>query len=404
VTDATATALETAAAGTPWWAAPLIAAARSLECGMLTLHFASGAQLRVAAPRPGPAADMRIHRARAVWRILLEGDIGLGESYRDGDWDSGDVAALIELAARNRDAAARVADARGPWRLWHRLSHLAHANTRTGSRRNIQAHYDLGNDFYALWLDETLTYSAARFDRPGLSLAEAQHEKYRRLITDLDLAPGQSVLEIGCGWGGFAEAAARHGAHVTGLTLSPAQLAYAQARIEAASLAPNADLRLEDYRDVQGTFDRIVSIEMFEAVGEENWPQYFAAVRDRLKAGGRAIVQTITIAEDRFAHYRRSTDFIQKHIFPGGLLPSEPAFAEASKQAGLRLERTDRFRAGYAATLAHWAQAFRARGRELEVLGFDARFRRLWEFYLGYCEGGFRAGTLDVQQFHLSRP
>ena len=284
-----------------------------------------------------------------------------------------------------------------PARAWYWLKHRLRRNSRAGSRRNIHAHYDLGNEFYRLWLDPGLTYSSAWFDgHYDMPLAEAQTAKYQRICTVLDLRPGMRVLEIGCGWGGFAELADRAGLKVTGLTLSPAQLAWAQHRV------PAADLRLQDYRDNKEQFDHVVSIEMFEAVGERWWPTYFRTVANALKPEGRAVIQSITIRDDLFAAYRKGTDFIQQYVFPGGMLPSRAAFRSAAARQGLAVRNEYAFGLDYARTLAEWRVAFEARWPEIQKLGFDETFRRLWRMYLCYCEAGFRAGSIDVVQFELA--
>ena len=404
MTQASSLALPQLAVSAPWWARPLVAVAQRLEAGSLALTFPDGATLNLAGRRPGPSADMTIVRPRAVRRLVLEGDIGLAEGYRDGDWDSRDLVALIELAALNDSAVRPASTGLAPWRLWHRALHRLHANSRAGSRRNIMAHYDLGNDFYAKWLDETMTYSSALFTPHARSLPDAQQAKYERLMDTLGLSADDTVLEIGCGWDGFAEAAARRGAQVTGLTISPAQLAFARERLSRAGLGSRADLRQQDYRDVGGTFDRVASIEMFEAVGKEHWPRFFATVYDRLKPGGIAAIQVITIAEDRFSRYRREADFIQRLIFPGGMLPSERAFVNGAEAAGFTVDDVFRFGGDYARTLNHWARAFRNAEPTLASMGFDVGFRRLWTFYLAYCEAGFRAGSIDTIQVRLVRP
>jgi cyclopropane-fatty-acyl-phospholipid synthase len=277
-----------------------------------------------------------------------------------------------------------------------RLRHWLNRNSRQGSRRNIMAHYDLGNEFYAQWLDPTMTYSSALFAGGEASLAGAQVAKYSRILERLQAAPGQRILEIGCGWGGFAEAATGQGLALTGLTLSPAQLAWAQRRV------PSADLRLQDYRDVNGRFDHIVSIEMFEAVGERYWPAYFRTLARCLKPQGRAVVQSIVIRDELFASYRRGTDFIQQYIFPGGMLPSPSVFAREAGRQGLCVRDAFAFGDDYARTLALWREQFEARWPQIAALGFDETFRRLWRFYLAYCEAGFRAGNIDVMQFELA--
>ncbi len=337
-----------------------------------------------------------VHDEAMFGQVLARGDIGLAESYLDGAWDSPDLAGLLTLLANNRDSLARAVFGSWPALLAARLRHLLNRNSRAGSRRNIMAHYDLGNSFYSLWLDPGMSYSSALFS-PGNdgSLALAQDAKYRRILARLQARPGQRVLEIGCGWGGFAEMAVQAELQVTGLTLSPAQLEWAQKRV------PGADLRLQDYRDTRESFDHVVSIEMFEAVGERWWPGYFKTVAQALKPGGKAVVQSITIRDDLFPAYRRGTDFIQQYIFPGGMLPSRAEFRRVAAREGLVVRDEHAFGLDYARTLAQWRGAFAANWSEIAALGFDERFRRLWNFYLCYCEAGFRAGNIDVVQFEL---
>jgi cyclopropane-fatty-acyl-phospholipid synthase len=361
---------------------------------------------------------LQVHDEAVFGAVLARGDIGFGEAYLDGQWDTPDLTALLTLLAQNREVLKRAVY--GSWRalLAARLRHWANRNSRAGSRRNIMAHYDLGNDFYQQWLDETMSYSAALYS-DGADLATAQRAKYRRILRQLGAKPGERVLEIGCGWGGFAEMAAADGLAVTGLTLSPAQLEWAQRRVATAdqpegrrtprsggpeqgegwSKAPH--FRLQDYRDTAERYDHIVSIEMFEAVGERWWPSYFQTVARSLKPGGRAVVQSITIRDDLFAAYRRGTDFIQQHVFPGGMLPSRAAFRKAAARQGLAVKDEFAFGRDYARTLAEWRLAFETNWERIAPLGFDQRFRRLWRFYLAYCEAGFLAGTIDVVQFEL---
>ncbi|MCG2576985.1 cyclopropane-fatty-acyl-phospholipid synthase family protein [Dechloromonas sp. XY25] len=340
---------------------------------------------------------LQVHDEAMFGRVLARGDIGLAEAYLDGQWDSSDITGLLALLARNRDVLARAVY--GSWRqlLAARLRHWFNRNSRTGSKRNIMAHYDLGNDFYRLWLDPSMSYSAALY-RPqdDGSLLAAQHAKYRRIVDRLQAQAGETVLEIGCGWGGFAEMAVQEGLKVTGLTLSPAQLEWAQRRV------PQADLRLQDYRDTTEQFDHLVSIEMFEAVGEQWWPTYFATVARALKRGGKAVIQSITIRDDLFASYRHGTDFIQQYIFPGGMLPSRSAFRRAAERQGLQVTDEFAFGTDYADTLAEWRAAFESNWPQIAELGFDETFRRLWRLYLCYCEAGFLAGNIDVVQFELT--
>jgi cyclopropane-fatty-acyl-phospholipid synthase len=310
---------------------------------------------------------------------------------------------LFRLAIQNEDAAATV---HGTWwaLLFKRLAHwVFRDNNRKGSRRNILAHYDLGNSFYELWLDPSMSYSAAIFkDGVDSDLEHAQHAKYDRLLDLIQARPGQHILEIGCGWGGFAERAARRGLKVTGITLSDEQLAWAQARMQRQGLSEQVTLSICDYRDVQGQFDHIVSIEMFEAVGLRHWPGFFSMVKRSLKPGGQAAIQTIDIADEQFETYVRSTDFIQQYIFPGGMLPSPSRFRELAQNAKLSVVDEFSFGLDYAETLNRWLQQFEAKLQDVRELGFDESFVRIWRMYLAYCEAGFREQRTDVKQWLLS--
>jgi len=379
-----------------------------LRRGTLDLQLPDGSQAHfVGSDGTEPHAAIRLHDWRVCGAALRSGDIGFAEAFIEGGWTSPDLASLLRLLIANREAIESVVY--GSWwgSLLHRLRHLLNRNSRQGSRKNIHAHYDIGNSFYRLWLDETMNYSSALFEgdrtRPS---PEAQRAKVRRALVESGIMPGQRLLEIGCGWGALAEcAAAEFGALVTGVTLSTEQLAYAQQRIDKAGLAPQADLRLQDYRDIRDEpFDAIVSIEMFEAVGREYWDSFFATLNARLKPGGRACIQTITIRDDLFERYLRSTDFIQQYIFPGGLLPSPQAFREQVAKAGLVVAGECAFGADYAETLRRWRADFLRHDAQLRGLGFDARFMRIWEFYLAYCEAAFDTGNTNVMQFTLQRP
>ncbi len=387
-----------------FWPRILASAVRRMAAGQLTLIDPVGRTEVIAGDKPGPQATLALRRPRAVRRLIAGGDVGFAESYLDGDWDSPDLAALIELAARNEHTMAEATRGLGIMRTWHRLRHVLRPNSRTGSRRNIAEHYDLGNDFYRLWLDPTMTYSSAIFTDPQLPLSEAQMAKYKRMADSLELKPSHKVLEIGCGWGGFAEfAAGTYGCKVTGITLSQEQQKFARERVAKAGLADKVDIELIDYRDVPGSFDRIASIEMFEAVGEAHWPVFFEKVRNLLSPGGLAALQVILIEEARFDLYRRSADFIQRYVFPGGMLPSPSAFVRAAEAARLRIDEAYHFGLDYARTLAEWQVAFQQAWPRVAALGFDAKFKRLWEYYLAYCEGGFRAGSIDVAQYRMKR-
>ena len=363
--------------------------------GMLEVRLPDGSSRLFGSGEHG--VTLQVHDEAMFGQVLARGDIGLAEAYLDGHWDSPDVTGLLTLLTRNRDALKKAVY--GSWRnlLAARVRHWLNSNSRAGSRRNIMAHYDLGNDFYKLWLDPGMSYSSALYRAvDGGDLGTAQRAKYRRILRRLHADPGQSVLEIGCGWGGFAEMAVQEGLQVTGLTLSPAQLEWAQKRV------PEADLRLQDYRDISEQFDHIVSIEMFEAVGERWWPSYFGTVAKALKPGGRAVVQSITIRDDLFADYRKGTDFIQQYVFPGGMLPSRSAFRAAAAKQGLIVRSEYAFGDDYARTLAEWRHAFELKWPQIAELGFDEHFRRLWRMYLCYCEAGFLAGNVDVVHFELT--
>ncbi len=379
--------------------------AARLAVGSLTVQTPSGEWLTFASAIPEPAATLVLHRWRTLQRILLDGDIGFAEAYLDGDWSSPDLPALIELAALNDSALGAAIDPALPRRLFIRLRHALSANSRKGSRRNIPRHYDLGNDFYAQWLDAGMTYSSAIYRSPDAAIEVAQQTKQDRTIELLDLKGGDRVLEIGCGWGALAERIVRDGkSHLTGITLSPAQLEVATKRLSAAGLDRRADLRLQDYREVKGKFDRIVSIEMLEAVGQAYWPTYFATLRDRLVPGGVAVLQGITIEDRRFDNYRNNVDFIQRYIFPGGMLPTIPEMRRQIDRAGLRLISMETFGQSYARTLAEWNSRFQAAWPKIEKMGFSLRFKRMWEYYLCYCEGGFTAGAIDVGLYKIECP
>jgi cyclopropane-fatty-acyl-phospholipid synthase len=382
--------------------------ARCIQAGKLNIVLPDGSTHHFEGPEPGPSATLIIHDPRMVAKLAFGGALGLAESYLDGMWGSPHVTEVLRLGTAN-EAAFDAMFLRGkPWaRFVSWAIHRLRPNTRKGAKRNIAEHYDLGNDFYTAWLDPTMSYSSAYYGSGANDLVGAQQEKYRQLCRALELQPGMSVLEIGCGWGGFAElAASEFGVIVTGITLSKEQLAYAQARMQKAGLADRVTLRLEDYRDTRGSFDRIASIEMFEAVGEEYWPAYFNTLRDRLKPGGKAGLQVITIADRLFADYRKTADFIQRHVFPGGMLPSPARLREEIAAAGLHLRETLWFGQDYAETLKTWQANFQARWGQITGLSaqYDERFKRLWEFYLGYSEVGFAAGFTDVGQIVIHRP
>ncbi len=348
---------------------------------------------------------LRLHDWSMFAAVVKSGDIGFAETYIDGGWSTDDLTGLIELFIHNRQAIESLFHGKWWGQLLYRVRHLLNRNSRSGSRKNIHAHYDIGNDFYRLWLDPSMTYSSALFSKGHDSnLQQGQEAKYRRILGQLAVKPGEQILEIGCGWGGFAEVAARvGGARVRGLTLSNEQLQYAQQRLADADLADRTELLLMDYRDSNGQYDAIASIEMFEAVGEAYWPAYFECIARNLKQGGRACIQTIVIADELFENYRKGTDFIQQYIFPGGMLPSPSAFRAEAEKHGLCIVNEFSFGPDYARTLAEWRDAFKQRLPQVRKLGFDERFQRTWEFYFGYCEAGFRAGSINVMQFTLKK-
>ncbi|NTE56907.1 class I SAM-dependent methyltransferase [Agrobacterium tumefaciens] len=369
----------------------------NIDSGRLRIILPAGGSVEKSGEKDGSEAILVLHNWRAIRRLLLNGDIGFAEGFIEGDWSTPDLTALIRFAAQNRQAFEASMRGSLPMRMLNRMGHRLNANTRRGSRRNIEAHYDLGNEFYRQWLDPSMLYSSAIFDDATPTLEAAQVQKLARIAEKLQLNDGETVLEIGCGWGALAiHLATQHHADVTGITLSPSQLHWAQDAAEKADRAGRIDLRLQDYRDVDGQFDRIVSIEMFEAVGEAYWPSYFETLKRCLKPGGHAVLQIISIEQNRFDTYRRKPDFIQKYVFPGGFLPCDAALEIAVGTAGLKLTETELFGQSYARTLAEWRQRFHARWQTISLLGFDDRFRRLWDYYLCYCEAGFAEGTINV--------
>lgn len=380
------------------------ALAKRIHIGSFDVTVPEGARRRYTGPQPGPVGAITINNPRMARRMVMGGNIGLGESYMDGDYDSDDLASFLTVGALNSDALDEVLRGSALYRGINRVMHGFNANSHRGSRKNIAYHYDLGNSFYREWLDPTMTYSSADFVDDGHGLEAAQARKYDLLLDRLDAAPDDHVLEIGCGWGGFAEHAAKtRGCKVTGITISRAQHDFARARIQREGLNDKVEIRLQDYRDTQGQYDRVASIEMFEAVGEEYWPLFFDNLRQRLVEGGRAALQVITIADRHFEYYKSRPDFIQRYIFPGGMLPSPHAFTEASESAGLTVDQMEGFGESYARTLAEWNRRFQAAWHRLKPMGYDERFKRMWEYYLAYCEAGFRAGSIDVQRIQLAK-
>lgn len=363
-----------------------------------TLHFIapSGERQSFAGSEQGPQAEFAIASWDVIRRLVARGDVALGEDYIAGNWTTPDIEALFRFFLMNLEALDGFANGSLIQRSFLSLhNRLVRRNNRRGSQRNIRAHYDVGNQFYSLWLDRTMTYSSALATDKAPTLESAQENKYGRILSRFE-RDNASVLEIGCGWGGFAEQAVAKNHRVTGLTVSPAQHEYSSKR-----LGDQADIRLQDYRDVGGTYDMIVSIEMFEAVGEQYWASYFSQLRDRLKKGGKAVVQTITIRDELFEGYRRRSDFIRHYVFPGGMLPSTQRFTQEAANAGLKLSDQHFFGQDYAETLRIWNKRLHARRADVLALGYDERFLRNWHYYLGMCAAAFAVGRTDVAQFEL---
>ncbi|WP_374762905.1 class I SAM-dependent methyltransferase [Yunchengibacter salinarum] len=368
--------------------------------GALSVDLPDGRVLYQPVRTKGPEARLTIRHPRAARRLILSGQLGFAEAYVNGDLGIDDPTSLFHWFIQNE--AALDAPTRGSWLMARlaRLGHLLRDNDRRGARRNIAYHYDLGNSFYEAWLDRSMTYSSALFQHLDEPLKVAQARKYATITDWLDPRPGDHLLEIGCGWGGFAEHLSRSkGTALTALTISEAQHAYARTRL--APLGRENSIRLQDYRDVTGRYNGIASIEMFEAVGEAHWPTYFERVKSLLADGGRAVIQVITIEDARFETYRKSADFIQRYIFPGGMLPSPTVFREHAARAGLTVTRDMTFGRSYGETLRRWRAAFETAWPRLESMGFDAQFRRLWRYYLAYCEAGFDSGAIDVGLYQL---
>ncbi|WP_417524883.1 class I SAM-dependent methyltransferase [Marinovum sp.] len=389
----------------PRYFSQVFAAASAMQHGRLDFVLPDGRRFRAVGAQPGPVAELIVHNTDIFARLIREGDLGFCDAYLDGWWDTPDLMAFLDLVHADNDDLYDGFPGMGLVRAYERLRFWLNGNSRRQARKNISYHYDLGNDFYGLWLDDTMTYSSALFDTGQESLEGAQIAKYASLVDQMGVAPGDHVLEIGCGWGGFAEYAARErGLKVTGLTISKAQFDYAQDRIAKAGLTDQVEFKLQDYRDERGQYDGIASIEMFEAVGEKYWPVYFDTLRDRLRPGRTATLQIITVQDKRWEVYRRGVDFIQKYIFPGGMLPSRKALLAEIEQAGLGVLRSVEFGESYSQTLRRWHETFNARWDEVAQLGFDDRFRRMWNFYLTSCAATFHSGNCDVTQITVRRP
>jgi len=374
-----------------------------LRRGSLELTLPGGGSRVFHGRSDGVQARIQLNNFGVLWKSVRRGTVGFAESYIDGDFETSNLADVFRFFLDNKPD---LEDAGRGWfkvRRHDRKFHRRRRNSVRGAKRNITDHYDLGNEFYAQWLDETMTYSSAYYTAPEQPLAEAQRAKYNKVLAALGESADGRLLEIGCGWGGFAEAAGQRGAQVDGITISQSQLDYARARMDAAGLSNICRIEERDYRHTSGQYDGVVSIEMIEAVGEEHWPRYFQVIYDRLRRGGHAVLQCITISEDFFETYRRQVDFIQRYIFPGGMLPCGSIIGREARRAGLELDGVETFGPSYARTLWTWRDNFHARWPSIRELGFDERFRRLWDYYLTYCAVGFERGTIDVGLYKLTK-
>jgi cyclopropane-fatty-acyl-phospholipid synthase len=379
--------------------------ASQLNHGRLEFHLPDGRIFSAEGRKPGLTAVINVHNPDCFARLIREGDMGFSDAYLEGWWSSPDLQVFMDTILDRNEEVFDGFPGMGFLRVFERFRHWMHSNSKEQAKKNIAYHYDLGNEFYSKWLDETMTYSSALFSSDQQDLSKAQIAKYKSMVDQMGVKPGDHVLEIGCGWGGFAEyAAGQRGLRVTGLTISKEQHDYAVERIKRAGLSDMVEIVMRDYRDEVGVYDGIASIEMFEAVGENYWPTYFNTVRERLKPGAKATLQIITIAEKRFAAYRKGVDFIQKHIFPGGMLPSVEALTDQITRAGLLRLNSIEFGDSYSLTLRRWHEIFNDKWEEVRELGFDDRFKRMWNYYLTSCAAAFQSGNCDVTQVTLERP
>jgi cyclopropane-fatty-acyl-phospholipid synthase len=382
---------------------PLFAALERVEYGRLTLEMPDGHARTFSGSKPGPDAHIRLHHMKALNATITHGQNGFAEGYINGEWDSDDLPATITFGLMNAPALEKFFYGNLWYNLLLKLRYWFQNNSRQGSRKNVKAHYDRGNDFYALWLDESMTYSCAIFgDKKHLSLEEAQQVKYRRILDKLGAIPGQHILEIGCGWGGFAEAAARDSLRVTAITLSEPQADYARERMKKADLHRLATVKLADYREISGEYDHIVSIGMFEHVGEKYWPTFFRAIKHHLKVGGKAMIQTITLDDALFEETRGMTGFIEHYVFPGGMLPSKTRFRQYAEKAGLECREMFTFGQDYQQTLTHWLRRFEASIEKIRALEYKEDFIRMWRFYLASCIAAFATKRTDVMQVEIT--
>ncbi|MDC0136336.1 cyclopropane-fatty-acyl-phospholipid synthase family protein [Sulfitobacter sp.] len=389
----------------PRYFARIMGMASSLRYGRIDFVLPDGRKFRAEGQNPGPVAELDIHNVDLFARLIREGDLGFCDAYLDGWWSTPDLQAFMDFIHADNEDIYDGFPGMGLVRKFEQLRFWLQRNSKEQARKNISYHYDLGNDFYGLWLDDTMSYSSAIFTDPQQSMETAQIEKYKSMVDEMGVKEGDHVLEIGCGWGGFAEyAAAERGLNVTCLTISEEQFNYAVDRIEKAGLSDQVTFKLQDYRDEKGLYDGIASIEMFEAVGEQYWPVYFETVRDRLKPGKTATFQIITVAHRRWQVYKRGVDFIQKYIFPGGMLPSPVVLREQIEKAGLAVEKSVEFGKSYDITLRRWHETFNEKWDQIAALGFDERFKRMWNFYLTSCAATFDSGNCDVTQITVRKP
>ena len=389
----------------PRYFSQVFSIAKSINQGSLDFVLKDGRRFRAQGKLPGPMAEIVIHNPDVFARLIREGDLGFSDAYLEGGWTSPDLQIFMDLMNADNDHVYDGFPGLGLVRTYEKMRFWLNSNSRRQAKKNISYHYDLGNDFYRLWLDDTMTYSSAKFETGQESLEAAQTRKYASMIDQMGVQPGDHVLEIGCGWGGFAHyAAGERGLRVTGLTISREQRDFAVDRIKRAGLSDKVTIKLQDYRDEEGSYDGIASIEMFEAVGEKYWPTYFNALRERLKPGKAATLQIITIPDGRFEVYRRSVDFIQKYIFPGGMLPSPSVLRAQIEQAGLQVAGSLEFGESYSQTLRRWHETFNQKWEQISQMGFDDRFQRMWNFYLTSCASAFHSGSCDVTQITITKP
>jgi cyclopropane-fatty-acyl-phospholipid synthase len=391
--------------GLPRYFTRVFAMAQEMNNGRVDFVMPDGRTFRADGKQPGHVAELRVHNPDLFARLIREGDLGFCDAYLDNWWSTPDLQAFMDLVHADNEDIYDGFPGQGLVRMFEKLRFWMQRNHKSQARKNISYHYDLGNEFYGLWLDDTMTYSSALFETGQESHEAAQTAKYKSMVDQMGVKEGDHVLEIGCGWGGFAEYAAKErGLKVTGLTISQEQFNYAQERIEKAGISDLVEFKLQDYRDEKGTYDGIASIEMFEAVGEKYWPIYFEIVRERLKPGANATLQIITVDDRRWDIYKNSVDFIQKYIFPGGMLPSPKALRQQVVKAGLEVERSIEFGSSYNISLRRWHETFNDKWDQIADMGFDDRFRRMWNFYLTSCAATFDSGNCDVTQITIKRP